>query len=173
LKYKNSNCTNFYHSNDSLGLLLQNMNNKTSSINLTYFSHFEIWALYKLHNFLLANAFYCHPIWFFASQSNNFQQQCDPRTLLVVTYFSHLYVVLSLRPLLQKNHGQQKKLDIFPPLKVELCTISTNYPIHGTQTMSVNRQPHIYCREIGDKNIQKTHASQSMLLVPDSEQKNP
>ncbi len=35
------------YSNDSLGLLLQNMNNKTSSRNLTYFLHFEIWALYN------------------------------------------------------------------------------------------------------------------------------
>ncbi len=82
----NSNCTNFYYSNDSLGLLLQNMNNKMFSINLKYFLHsdifFTLWALYK---FLLANVFYCHPI--FALQSNNFRQQCDPRTHLVVTYF--------------------------------------------------------------------------------------
>jgi hypothetical protein len=35
-----------------------------------------------------------------------------------------LYVVLSLRPLVQKT--MNRKFDIFPPLKVELCTISTN-----------------------------------------------
>lgn len=62
----------------------------------------------------------------------------------------------------------------FYTLKFELCTISTNVQFMEPQTMSVNRQPpHIYCREIGDKNIQKTHSSQSMLLVPDLEQKNP